>query len=64
MGELHDKEVKEVRTVQTDKEANELLSNGWTLLASGARHLGNTGYNAKTYFILAWTGKWRERKEV
>lgn len=56
MRELHEKETKEVRTVPTDQEANELLKNGWVLLASGCRHIGQTGFNAKTYFILARMG--------
>lgn len=54
--ELHDKEVQEVKTVQTDDEANKLLKEGWFLLATGCRHLGQSGYQAKTYFTLAKMG--------
>lgn len=54
--ELKHDEVTEVRTVQTDEEANELLKKGWVLLASGCRHLGQTGLQAKTYFTLAKMG--------
>jgi len=45
-------EIVEVRTVLTDSEANNHLSHGWVLLATGAIHLDAAGYQAKTYFTL------------
>jgi hypothetical protein len=45
-------EVREVKTVASDVEANELLTKGWVLLASGVRHIDQLGYNTKTYFTL------------
>lgn len=50
-------EIIEVRTVQTDLEANNHLNHGWILLSTGAIHADSTGYQAKTYFTLG-------RKEV
>jgi len=47
------KNVTKVKTVQTDKEVNELLSRGWELLNSGARHVDDNGYNVKIFFIMA-----------
>lgn len=54
---LKHNEIVEVRTVLTDEEANNYLSHGWLLLATGAIHMDNTGYQSKTYFTLG-------RKEV
>jgi len=45
-------EIVEVKTVQSDDEANALLSKAWILMSTGARHLGESGYQAKTYFTL------------
>ena len=45
--------VEEVRLVRTDKEANDLLSDGWALMNAGVSHLDNTGYQAKPHYILA-----------
>jgi len=45
-------EIIEVKTVQTDDEANALLAKGWILMSTGSRHLGQSGYQAKTYFTL------------
>lgn len=51
MEEKH-KEIVELKTVQDFKEANVLLTKGWILLSTGARHIDGTGYQAKTYFTL------------
>lgn len=45
-------EIVEVKTVQSDDEANALLAKGWILMSTGARHLGQSGYQAKTFFTL------------
>lgn len=50
--ELHAEGIKEVRTVEEDKDANELIEKGWLLLATGTRHRDQLGYQAKTYFTL------------
>ena len=50
--EKNHKEIVEVRTVETDIEANNHLSHGWILLSTGAIHVDNAGYQAKTYFTL------------
>lgn len=55
--ELKHEEILEVRTVLSDKEANNHLSHGWILLSTGALHVDSAGYQAKTYFTLG-------RKEV
>ena len=46
------REIVEVRTVSTDKEATKLLSEGWLLLATGSRHEDSLGSQAKVYFTL------------
>jgi hypothetical protein len=51
----NNEKVKEIKTVWTDKEANKLLSDGWTLLHGGNAHIDNLGYNVKPCFILART---------
>ncbi|MBA7706762.1 hypothetical protein ES703_115619 [subsurface metagenome] len=45
-------EIVEVKTVQSDDEANALLSKDWILLATVSRHVDEAGYQAKTYFTL------------
>ncbi len=45
-------EIVEVITVFSDQEANNHLSHGWILLATGAVHIDSAGYQAKTYFTL------------
>uniref|UniRef100_A0A6M3K6A9 DUF1737 domain-containing protein n=1 Tax=viral metagenome TaxID=1070528 RepID=A0A6M3K6A9_9ZZZZ len=49
--------ITEVKLVRTDKEANELLSQGWELMNAGVSHLDNTGYQAKAHYILAKIGE-------
>lgn len=46
-------EVKEVKLVRTDDEANKLLNKGWVLLDVATSHIDNMGYNAKPHYILA-----------
>ncbi len=48
-----DRNIKEIKTVWTDEEANELLQNGWMLMSSGVAHRDEAGYQAKPMFILA-----------
>lgn len=43
---------REVRTVRTDEECNNLLSLGWVLLNAGVSHTDAGGYQAKCHFIL------------
>jgi len=47
------KSPKEVKTVLTDKEVNDLLKDGWKLLDSGRVHIDGYGLNCKTSFIMA-----------
>lgn len=49
--------IEEVRTVDNQEEANELLVSGWLLLSSGTRHIDDAGYQAKVYFILGFPRK-------
>jgi hypothetical protein len=42
----------ELKTVRTDKEANDLLKAGWILLNAGVSHTDAGGYQAKCHFIL------------
>ena len=49
---IEKQDIKEVRTVRSDDEANKLLAEGWVLLHSGASHIDGLGYNAKTHFIM------------
>lgn len=51
--QIENTDVKEVRLVRTDAEANELLSEGWQLLNAGVSHIDNTGFQAKVHYILA-----------
>jgi len=46
-------DVKEVKLVRTDTEANKLLSQGWQLMNAGVSHIDSTGYQAKPHYILA-----------
>ncbi|KKM32242.1 hypothetical protein LCGC14_1565910 [marine sediment metagenome] len=50
-------DVREVRLVRTDDEANKLLDKGWELMNTGVSHIGATGYQAKPHYILARMGK-------
>ena len=45
-------EIKEVKTVLTDAEANELLASGWVLLSTASAHIDELGYNAKIHYVL------------
>ena len=46
-------QVREVRTVYAQAEANKLLSGGkWTLLHGGVSHRDTTGYQAVPTFIM------------
>lgn len=47
------KDVVEVVTVSTHKEANVYLKKGWLLMSTGVRHIDRTSFQAKTYFTLA-----------
>ncbi len=42
-------EIKEVRTLHTDEEANKLLKEGWIYLNSGVVHHDQMGFNCKGY---------------
>lgn len=46
------KKTREVKTVHTDAEANELLAKGWRLLHGGVSHTDGFGYQAKPTYIL------------
>ena len=48
------KDVKVVKAVNTDNDANKLLEEGWVLLHAGVFHRDEMGYNAKPIFILAF----------
>ena len=45
-------EIKEIRTVYTDDEANKLLKEGWLYLNSGTVHRDQMGFNAKGFVRL------------
>lgn len=47
-----EKDIVEVRTVRSDREANDHLSHGWILLSAGSSHIDSAGYQAKVHFIL------------
>lgn len=47
------KDVKEVKMVRSDAEANDLLSKGWMLMNAGVSHTDSAGYQAKHHYILA-----------
>ena len=51
--QIENVDVKEVRLVRSDKEANELLAKGWMLMNAGVSHIDATGYQAKAHYILA-----------
>ena len=53
--QIENTDVKEVKLVRTDTEANELLSQGWQLMNAGVSHVDSTGYQAKAHYILART---------
>lgn len=51
-------DIREVKTVWEEIEANELLSSGeWLLLHAGCAHKDVMGFQAKPVFILARVGK-------
>jgi len=47
------RDIKQVKTVNTDEEANDLLKAGWIILHGGLAHVDDMGYNAKVHFIMA-----------
>ena len=53
-----ERDIVEVKTVRTDREANNYLSHGWVLLSAGTSHTDVAGYQAKIHFILG------KRKDV
>ena len=52
--------VAEVKTVWSDEEATQFISEGWVLIHGGVAHKDNMGYQAKPVFIL---GKMKEGKQ-
>ena len=54
--QIENTDVKEVKLVRTDTEANELLSQGWHLMNTGVSHIDSGGYQAKPHYILARLG--------
>ena len=51
--QIENTDIKEVKIVRTDTEANELLSQGWQLMNVGVSHIDLAGYQAKPHYILA-----------
>ncbi len=45
-------QIKEIRTVFSDDDANVLLKEGWIYLNSGTIHKDNMGFNAKGFIRL------------
>ena len=54
--QIENTDIKEVKLVRTDLEANDLLSKGWHLMNTGVSHTDTTGYQAKVHYILARLG--------
>uniref|UniRef100_A0A6M3LM55 Uncharacterized protein n=1 Tax=viral metagenome TaxID=1070528 RepID=A0A6M3LM55_9ZZZZ len=48
-----DERIKKVKSTWDEKEANELLTQGWILMSAGIAHKDDAGFQAKTIFILA-----------
>lgn len=48
-----DEKIKEVKSTWDEKEANDLLKEGWILLTGGIAHKDQGGFQAKALFILA-----------
>ena len=48
-----ERDIKEVKILWTEEEANELIRRGWLLMTSGIAHKDQAGYQAKPMFILA-----------
>ena len=46
-------EMKQVKTVWDEEEANVLLAKGWYLMHAGIAHQGKAGYQAKPVYVLA-----------
>ena len=47
-------DIREVKTVWNDAEANALLATGeWIMMHAGCAHIDGMGYNAKPVYILA-----------
>lgn len=43
---------KEVKTVYSDSECNELLKKGWSVIYMGVSHIDTNGFNTKPTFLL------------
>lgn len=44
---------KEVKTVFSESEANELIKKGWSLMHVGLSHIDGAGFNAKPTYMMA-----------
>lgn len=49
---MADEKYIEVRTVWSDKEANDLFLDGWQLIHGGMTHIDSQGLNAKVCFVM------------
>lgn len=59
--QIENVDIREVRLVRSDEEANYLLSNGWIFLNSGVSHTDSAGYQAKTHYMLGRPDKKKEK---
>lgn len=43
---------KELKTVRTDEEVNDLIKKGWEIVGLGSEHLDSNGFNVKRFVMM------------